>query len=1402
MLKHLFPFILLMLSISIYAKDFSVPVSIDDPTDCDLEIIVPENQHICGRERIQLQGEINGDYDEFVWCENGNETGYDLEDVVTVNEPTIFALKATYQSDFNIIVNGDFEDGDSGFFTDYDEAQSNCTGHSAGYLGCEGVYAVIDDPSDGHTNFDPCSDNGGGGNMMVVNGAAQLQNIWCQDVCVDPDGSYLVNAYAASVNPGSPGILQFSIDGTTIGDILNLTSSTCAWEYFEAEREASGETTVTFCVTNQNTAAGGNDFALDDIGMFRLCEDEASFEVTVSDFQLILDPGDDITCDQPETFINLVIDPNDDYDIIWDTSDGDILEIEDDGYLIIVGDDGVYSVTVTDQFGCEEEDEIEIYSENEIPIIFLESNGNLDCTNQEVEITIDYENDDLEFIWTDSDGMMIGEEDFILVSEGGIYEVLAFDPFTGCEVTRDIEIEQDTLSPNFQIFKSGDLDCNNNTVTINIDTTLSNTVWNGPAPFNNPTDSVIIVNQAGIYSALITASNGCHFTDSIEVDFISSNFVYDVKFDPFIDCNLPTSIIELEYDSTIFSIDWLSLDESYNDSLNFMINTPGIYEFVITDNSGCTQSDEIEILGNFDLPIPIDVVGGTIDCSQEPVNITATNPNNYTINWSHQNGTNATGNTFEVFQAGIIYYEYNSDNGCTSLDSIEIMTSSNLPVVEIQGAAIDCNNPDVELIVDSTEPIASTNWVFEGTSISNSNSIIVSESGTYRVETISGAGCEVIAEYFVDIDTLGPLIQDLDDVTLDCSILSFQETISIDGDFENFEATPSGWFDGIDQINITNEGTYSLTLIGTNGCHSSTSIAVSLDTISPDVEINNPPILDCNTLEFTASYNSSASITNQQWNGPNLNSSDAEINIIQPGIYTLSVTGENGCTATDDITVFQDTDGPQFNFISTNISCANETATISINPISSIVDVSFYDANANLIGNGLTLETDLVETITILATGENGCTSEQLVSIIEEDNSFAFSLIADPIDCNNPETFITVLENIDYTESEVYNDQGQSIGNLNTPIIAEGNYTVYLKLDDGCESTSEIDIISDFETLDFNVSSDDLDCNNTPIPFEIEINSSYLGISIFNENNILLGDENFLLQSPGVYTIVVEAENGCITERILDVNQNADAIQAINFENNIQSCSEIAQFQLIEVSSASGGPFAMTINGELIPNTFEQVQFEGAGTYLLSIENLDNGCIYDTTFIIPELELPQIDPLPEINILQGETSFLDVQINKSLEEIDSIFWMPRRDLSCYNCLMPEFSGITTTEYIVTIIDKNGCLVEARAQINIERLIKYYLPNVIKVDQGSTIDNAFTIYSNGDDINEIQALRIFDRWGNKMFENFNFLPNDPKSGWDGRFQDIPVEQGVYVYYAKLLLANGIVVEEAGDITILR
>jgi hypothetical protein len=1378
--------------------------TLDGPSVCDITITVPDDITICGDSEVALNGIINGTYDDFVWCEDGSDTSYDLDEVIDVDQTTTFTLKATFYSDENIIVNGDFESGDSGFTTDYIPGQGNCT-HGAGFLGCEGTYNVIDDPSLGHTNFDPCDDNSGGGNMMVVNGAASLQEIWCQDVCIDPEGTYVFNAYATSVNPSSPAQLQFAIDGSLIGNLFSLSGSTCSWEFFEAEWEASGETTIEICVTNQNTAAGGNDFALDDIGFFTVCKEEMSFDVTVTDFEIETFDPEDLDCNTTETIVEIDIDPIATYDMEWSTDDGNIVDIIDDGYSILVDMAGEYYVTVTDENGCTREEEIEVYSDVEPLEVDVIVENILDCDNPETEVYVESGNNDLIFSWYDEDDELISTEDVLEIAAPGTYSLIATDEDTGCGVTEFFEVLQDTISPTFIISKSSDIDCNNAVPTISIDTISSEVNWTVPNgyPMNNPlpTTSQIEAIVAGTYIAELESDNGCTHQEEIEILEINPKFDYSILSDSFIDCNIPFATVSIDIDTSELSINWISLPTAYNDSLSFSLNQAGTYLFTIQDSVGCIISDSILIIEDTNLPAPINVLSTEITCNEPISTITANNPNGYTITWQESNGLGGIGDTYQSSEVGPVSYTLTGDNGCTYTDLTTISASDDIPIISIIGDTLNCENTTVQLSITSDQPIVEYSWSDSGqNNISNDASLVVTDPGVYSIEVLSNTGCRVMADYQVQIDTVAATIILPDEITLDCTMSTFSTTVDIDSRLSTLDYT-GDWLNESDgTVIFSDAGTYTVTVTSDNGCSSIASTDVRIDTSELAIQIISDTLLNCNIDSIEASFIISNNYSHIEWNGFNTQSTDSILTITSPGTYTLLVTGENGCISTREHIITQDLLPPTFMASATEINCAFPLTTILIDSSDPIQSIIYTDDDGNELGNGNGFQTDYTDNILISVTGTNGCMAEVDISAQVDLDNFDFNIISDTLSCNQDAVTIQFVDNLNYTEAIILNATGDIIGDITTDITEAGTYTVELTLDNGCTSTSTIDIIEDISKVDFTVEDIELNCQRDEEAIIVDIIGNYLNIELIDAAGNIIGDENNLITETGVYSLIVYNENNCPNTKTFSVSKSSDSPRLDNFSAIQLICEESLD---LRINNISGGvpPYTITVDGNSIIAINESNIITGAGDHEIHIED-SNGCTLDTFITISPIIPVSIEPIRDITITAGESAQLNLIINKDINEIVEIQWKEENFLSCYDCLNPTFSGDSSITYQVTVTDINGCTANTEVRLIVNQIIRYYVPNVIHLTNSNSRESRFTIFSLQDDIVIIQDLSIYDRWGNQVFENLNFEANDPSLGWDGYFNNGPVEQGVYVYYSLIELANGEVVKLAGDVTVLR
>lgn len=185
----------------------------------------------------------------------------------------------SFDPSVNLVVNGDFSAGATGFTSGYIPG----TGGSFGLLSSEGQYAVASNASDTHTNFPPCTDHTGGGNLMVVNGAAQAGvSIWCQTITVTPGTNYAFSAWLSTMVVTNPAVLQFTINGEVLGNPFTAPSTACTWDQFSEVWNAGTNTTAQICITNQNTQTSGNDFALDDITFSPFCTYTDTVEVFVN----------------------------------------------------------------------------------------------------------------------------------------------------------------------------------------------------------------------------------------------------------------------------------------------------------------------------------------------------------------------------------------------------------------------------------------------------------------------------------------------------------------------------------------------------------------------------------------------------------------------------------------------------------------------------------------------------------------------------------------------------------------------------------------------------------------------------------------------------------------------------------------------------------------------------------------------------------------------------------------------------------------------------------------------------------------------------------------------------------------------------------------------------------------
>jgi gliding motility-associated-like protein len=211
-----------------------------------------------------------------------------------------------------------------------------------------------------------------------------------------------------------------------------------------------------------------------------------------------------------------------------------------------------------------------------------------------------------------------------------------------------------------------------------------------------------------------------------------------------------------------------------------------------------------------------------------------------------------------------------------------------------------------------------------------------------------------------------------------------------------------------------------------------------------------------------------------------------------------------------------------------------------------------------------------------------------------------------------------------------------------------------------------------------------------------------------------------------------------------------------------------------------------------------------AGDYELFIVDI-KGC-RDTT-LVPIFQPTQTvaDAGPDMTVDLGSTGIIDGSVFSDFD-ITNISWSPLDSfVNCTECLTPEVFPLGATTYTLTVTDENGCTSSDDVQFLINVVRPVFWPNIFSPNEDNV--NDFFNISGGPAIDRIESLKVYDRWGNLMYDGMPEL-NSRQDGWDGTFNGKDVNPGVYAWIAAIrfidrdLDGNNVVLNYSGDITVIR
>ena len=278
-----------------------------------------------------------------------------------------------------------------------------------------------------------------------------------------------------------------------------------------------------------------------------------------------------------------------------------------------------------------------------------------------------------------------------------------------------------------------------------------------------------------------------------------------------------------------------------------------------------------------------------------------------------------------------------------------------------------------------------------------------------------------------------------------------------------------------------------------------------------------------------------------------------------------------------------------------------------------------------------------------------------------------------------------------------------------------------------------------------------------------------------------------------MYKVQVTSPKGCISSDSMKVTVARPIKVQLTNETYICKNGQVAL-------TATGATSYQWINNTVglsntqVPNPIAKPQ--ASTTYTLVGYDAHN-CFTDTARVLVSVQQP-----PTINAgPDGEiTGGTPYQLNATgSSDITEWLWAPSHNLSCATCPAPISTAQFATTYIVTAKNRYGCTATDTMLLKVKCAPDYiYIPNGFSPNNDGKND-VFLIKGSGA---YIRHLRIYNRWGQVVFERSNFSIDDTSKSWNGWYNGYPAPEGTYVYMAELECSGGEVFTRKGTITLMR
>jgi gliding motility-associated-like protein len=974
---------------------------------------------------------------------------------------------------------------------------------------------------------------------------------------------------------------------------------------------------------------------------------------------------------------------------------------------------GIYELTLTDDFGCIINEPFEVFEPAEIAV--TETVVDVLCagdSNGSIEINIAGGTPPYNVSWIGPNGFTSTDEDLTALS-GGTYNLNLTDD-NGCVFSASYFVDETFLlvgTPDIE-----DISCFGETDGA-ITLVMSGGVmpydisWTGPNGFTGAGETISNLEE-GTYTANVIGANGCEFTGDYDVlsplELVVTLDKTDVTCTGFNDGTITANV---SGGTGVFTYAWSGPNGFISSNATISNLEPGVYTVLVTDVEGCTITDSIEILDP--LPLQVDVTVVQPSCLIDDGSLTAmasggTVALNYQYSWLDE--TNTEISTLSVL-ANLAPGTYTSivtdDNGCFVEQEIELSRETfELDEIITNVTCNGGNDGSIEISPVGGTPAFTFAWTGPNGFTSIDQNISNLEAGDYTVDIEDQAGC-VLNITFTVIAPPALAFTSIVSNEVCAGDANGSIELTVSGGTPIYQVDwsgPNGYTGVGTNISGLEPGVYTATVTDIVGCSDTVDITIEGGAEFDLTEVIIDPIcfgeatgsIDISVIEIIGN----SGPFDFDWTGPNgFTSADEDLIGVESGMYTVLVTGINGCAETDTYDLIDPLE-IILTTTSENSACAafDGSANASATGGTGSLSYTWFDADNNELSTTADLTNVGAGVYTVIVTDEQSCTVSGTETISDETGDVS-GVITEPT-CNGsldgaidvtitgavePISIQWTLDGTNFSTDEDLTDLGA------------GQYVIQVLDANGCQFNVDFDLL-DPEPItgspvvqgvscDGNDGAIDLTVNNGTEPFIID----WVGPNGYIGNGPIISGLEI-----GIYDYTITDANFCAGAGSVEVIHIPDVIVSATITDIICGGDLTGA---ISLSITGGvGPYDVMWSGPLgFASSSETISGLGAGIYDVIVTDAQDCAaihsyeIFENAPVMADFTIVQ----PECNMSNGQ---IFTSPSGGVVATDYIYnWTSSNGTLIPS--VPNLSNLDIGIYDLLITDDNGCAYDTTIVLN-------------------------------------------------------------------------------------------------------